>query len=181
MCKKIIVFGILLLVSIALLIFILSVIANKNCFSENKKFEYIYYFSKIMTINSIVSNNHNSEIIYDFSSSGEAFGLTSNYKNFLKLTNKEGCIENYKPCGILDTIGHKLCIDETLDCPINSMKVDSIQRTDNYLDENYLYAPLSNITINYRFFYSNIYPERNVRIIIIETKDEPKYLSQTIL
>ena len=59
------------------------------------------------------------------------------------------------------------------------MKVDSIQRTDNYLDDNQGYAQLSNTTINYRFFYSNYYPERNVSVIIIKTKDEPKYLSQS--
>ena len=36
------------------------------------------------------------------------------------------------------------------------MKVDAIQRTDNYVAKNYLYAPLSNTTNNYRFFFQNL-------------------------
>ena len=39
----------------------------------------------------------------------------------MKLVRENGCAENYKPCGILDTIGNILCIDETFDCPINQL------------------------------------------------------------
>ena len=179
MANKQIVFNILLLVSQALLIGILSAIINKIDQSENGNFEFIYYFSKIMTIKNIVANNHNSEIINDFTPSGEASGLTTSYKGFLKLINKDGCIQGYKPCGILDTVGHKLCIDEILDCPINSMKVDSVLRTDNYLANNYLYAPLRNTSNNFRFFFSKSYEEGNVGVIIIKAKDEPTYLSKS--
>lgn len=126
-------FSIPLLVSYGLLIGILIAILINNNFSEKNQFRNIYYMSKILTIKNMVANNHNSEIIFAFTPSGEASGLTSNYKSYLKLLNKNECIENYKPCGILDTIGHKLCIDETLDCPINNMKVDTIHKTDNYL------------------------------------------------
>jgi hypothetical protein len=132
-----------------------------------------------MTIKNIVANNHNSEIINDFTPSGEASGLTTNYKGFLKLINKDGCIQGYKTCGILDTIGHKLCIDELLDCPINSMKVDSVLRTDNYLAQNYLYAPLRNTSNNFRFFFSKSYEEGNVGVIIVKAKDDPTYLTKS--
>ena len=177
--KKNTVFSILLLVSYALLIGILIAIMIKNNFSEKNKFRNVYTMSKILTIKNMVANSHNSEIIFAFSSSGEASGLTSSYKSYLKLLNKDKCIENYKPCGILDTIGHKLCIDETLDCPINNMKVDTIHRTDNYLAKNYHYTQLSNTSIDYRFFYSNSYEEGNVGVIIVKSKDEPKYISKS--
>ena len=36
-----------------------------------------------------------------------------------KVITKDGCAEGYRQCGILDTIGNILCIDETYDCPIN--------------------------------------------------------------
>ena len=111
MANKQIVFNILIFVSQALLIGILPAIINKSNLSENDKFEFIYYFSKIMTIKNIVVNNHNSEIINDFTPSGEASGLTTSYKGYLKLINQDGCIQGYKPYGILDIVGHKLCIE----------------------------------------------------------------------
>ena len=143
----------IILVSQALVIDILSAIISKANTTEKRRFEIIYYFSEIISIKNIITNNHNSEVINDFTSDGEASGLTTNYKGFLKLINKDRCIPGYKPCGILDTVGHKLCIDEIFDCSINSMKVDSIQRTDNYLSKNYFSAPLSNPTNNYNFFF----------------------------
>ena len=179
MAERKLVFSILLLVSQALLIGIFSLIINKSSFTENSKFEFIYYISKIISIKNLVANNHNSEIINDFTPSGEASGLTTSYKGYLKLIDKDGCIQGYKPCGILDTLGHKICIDEILECPINSMKVDSVQRTDNYVAKNYLYASLSNTTNNFRFFFSKSYIEGNVGVIIIKAKDDPPYLTKS--
>ena len=74
--KKNTVFSILLLVSYALLIGILIAIMIKNNFSEKNKFRNVYTMSKILTIKNMVANSHNSEIIFAFSSSGEASGLT---------------------------------------------------------------------------------------------------------
>lgn len=170
--------SILLLVSQALLMGITSAILSKSDLIENRAFEIIYYLSKIITIKNIVANNHNSEIISDFTPSGEASGLITSYKGYLKLIDKDGCIQGYRPCGILDTLGHKLCIDEIFECPINSMKVDAIQRTDNYVAKNYLYAPLSNTTNKYRFFFSKSYEEGNVGVIIVKAKEDPPYLSK---
>ena len=59
------------------------------------------------------------------------------------------------------------------------MKVDAIQRTDNYVAKNYLYAPLSNTTNNYRFFFSKSYEEGNVGVIIVKSKDDPTYLTKS--
>ena len=58
------------------------------------------------------------------------------------------------------------------------MKVDAIQRTDNYVAKNYLYAPLSNTTNKYRFFFSKSYEEGNVGVIIVKAKEDPPYLSK---
>ena len=80
-------------------------------------YEYIWYGSKILTIKNIIKLNHNSEIFYTFSSAKDIVGLSTNYNNLLKLITKDGCAENYKQCGILDTIGNILCIDEIFDCP----------------------------------------------------------------
>ena len=103
-----------------------------------------------------------------------------NYKNLLKLTGDNGCIENYNPCQV-DTFGNLLCIDENFDCPINKMKVDSISRAYDYLNKYYNYAPLSNLSYNNRFFYSNDYPDGNVSVIIVKSENEPEYLIKKIL
>lgn len=55
----------------------------------------------------------------------------------MKLVRENGCAENYKPCGILDTIGNILCIDEEYDCPINEMIVDLSSKKNKYLALNY--------------------------------------------
>ena len=39
----------------------------------------------------MILDSHNSEIINQFSATGEASGLTTNYKNLLKLSKKNGC------------------------------------------------------------------------------------------
>ena len=77
----------------------------------------------------------------------------------------------------MDTYGNLLWIDEILECPINKMKVDLDLRTDDYLNNNYNYAPLSNMTYNYRFFYSNEFTDGNNSVIIIKSEDEPKYIT----
>ena len=57
------------------------------------------------------------------------------------------------------------------------MKVDLDLRTDDYLNNNYNYAPLSNMTYNYRFFYSNEFTDGSNSVIIIKSEDEPKYIT----
>ena len=47
------------------------------------------------------------------------------YSEYLKsnqvISNEKECPENYKSCGILDTIGRKLCVQKEETCPINSI------------------------------------------------------------
>jgi len=47
------------------------------------------------------------------------------YREYLKsnqvISNEKECPKNYKSCGILDTIGRKLCVQKEETCPINSI------------------------------------------------------------
>ena len=79
---------ILMILSYSLLAVILSLVSSERI-RDNSNFEIVYICSKIITIKNMILNNHRSEIIYDFSSSGEASGLAMNYKNLLKLTGKK--------------------------------------------------------------------------------------------
>ena len=170
-------FLILNLISYLLLLGISAAIYNEK-YSEKDKFQYIYYMSKILTIKSIILDNHYTEILDGFSGQNPLTNPTS-YRNWLKLVkNKNGCISGYKPCGILDTYGNVLCIDEILNCPINRLKVDNIDKSNYYLSQNYGTVYLNNIPSNYQLFYSNSYEEGSVTTIILKTKDEPKYITK---
>ena len=163
------------LIGILLLIGILSAIIHEG----SKKFEYVFNLSKILTVLSIVYNNHNLEILDGFQNSGEPFGIPSGYKNMLKLVkNKNSCIEGYKVCGILDTYGNVLCIDEYLDCPINNVKADHINKTNvKYSDYNVIDLP--HLSTNYKLFYKIDKNNKNENAIVsmVKTKEEPKYIT----
>ena len=172
-------FLILRIISLILLLIILSIVySTRN--SENDKFNYVYYMSKIITIKKIILENHNSEILDDFSPTGEPLALSIGYKNLLKLVkNKNGCISGYRPCGILDTYGNVLCIDEFVDCPVNKIKADHLNKENQYLSKNYKSITLSKMSNNYKIFYSNENTEGNVVVLIIQTKGDPKYITKS--
>jgi hypothetical protein len=57
------------------------------------------------------------------------------------------------------------------------MRVAHINSAEDYFNANYKTTPLTNVSKNYQFFYSNEFYEENAVTIIIKTKDEPKYVS----
>ena len=103
--KNFVIYIILAVISYSFLLGILIyVYLERN--SENDKFELIYYLSKILTVKSIIVDNHCSELLGSFSPSGKPEALSYTYRNLLKLVkNNNECVENYRPCGILDTYG----------------------------------------------------------------------------
>ena len=118
--------------------------------------------SKMLTIKAIIINNHRSELLDSFYNSGETTTLPVTYRNLLRLVkNKNECIENYRPCGILDTYGNVLCVEEFVPCPINKLKITHVNAAGEYLSRNYKTVPLNNISTNYQFFYSNEFTEGN--------------------
>ena len=93
---------------------------------------------------------------------------------------ENGCAENYRPCGILDTIGNTLCIDEEYDCPINEMIIDLSSKRGKYLALGYEIGELTNSLYNYRLYYSNNNINGNSSIILIKTEDDeekPKFIA----
>ena len=161
-----------------LLFIIILIILSSKYNKDDKNFDIVYICSKFMTIKFILKNNHNSKIIYDFSTDGDPNGLEITYKNLLKLSKENGCTGNYKKCGILDTYGNTLCIDENFECPINQMKIDLFSKTNEYLNKDFKYVPLKKLTYNYRFFYSNNFPDEKPSVIIIKSEEvEPKFIS----
>ena len=168
-------FVILLLISYAILIVLFGLIGQYN---DEAKFECIYYMSKMLTIKAIIVNNHRSELLDSFYNSGETTTLPMTYRNLLRLVkDKNECVTNYRPCGILDTYGNVLCVEEFVPCPINKLKITHVNAAEEYLSRNYKTTPLNNISTNYQFFYSNEFNKGNGVVMIIKTKDDPKFIN----
>ena len=67
------------------------------------------YSSSNDSLKSVILDNHYTEILDSFTYSGQPTTLSTSYRSLLKLVkNKNGCINNYKPCEILDTYGNVL-------------------------------------------------------------------------
>ena len=95
----------------------------------------VYYLSKIATVKNIVRTNHLSQIFNEFDVEGNLEGININYQRLLDLIEDNKCKKGYKKCGILDTIGNILCIDETFNCPINQLNVDLKKERNKYLNK----------------------------------------------
>ena len=78
-------FFLLRIFSYAILSGILIAISCSKSSTEKQQFKYIYYLSKILTIKSIILNNHYSEILDGFTDSGDPLTVPNTYRNLLKL------------------------------------------------------------------------------------------------
>ena len=149
------------------------IIANRK---SNKKT--VYFLSKIATMKSIIYNNHQTNLFYYFESSGEIKYLSINYRKLLKLITKDGkCMEGYRKCGIMDTLGNILCIDELFECPMNKIIIDLISKNSTYLNNKYKAVSFNNITYNYNLYYSTNYTNSNITVSLKRGEKIPKYIT----
>ena len=52
------------------------------------------------------------------------------YLNNQIIGNNQSCQEGYKCCGIIDTLGRKLCMKSNEKCPITITDINSIETND---------------------------------------------------
>ena len=144
---------------------------------RNKK-EMVYYLSKITTIKNIVKANHQSKIFNDFNEEGNLEGININYNRLLELiTDNDTCQKGYRKCGILDTIGNILCIDELFDCPINQINVDLKAERNKYINNGSKEIYNENLIYNYQFYYSNKSINNNIIVSILFSQNKPNYIT----
>lgn len=89
----------------------------------------------------------------------------NSYKELLKLNkiiekNKD-CPENSKYCGIIDTLGNKLCVDNNEDCPLKIKDINSkiklfLKR--QLLEENYIYSNNNDDKLLFTLKLNQYYP-----------------------
>ena len=144
--------------------------------SRSKK-EIVYYLSKIATVKNIVKINHQSKIFNKFNEEGDLEGINIYYQKLLQLIANDTCIAGYKKCGILDTIGNILCIDEKFDCPINQINVDLKSERHKYLNKGFKEIYNENLLYNYQFYYSMNSIDNNIIVSILFSQSQPNYIT----
>ena len=157
-----------------LISFIISFIVVANRVSKE---ELVFYLSKIATMKNIVKINHNSKIFDHFNTDGELEGITTKYNRLLELTTKDGCKEGYRKCGVLDTIGNTLCIDNNFGCPINRITVDLLANRGKHNFKGMKEIYNENLIYNYKFYYSNESLDGNSIVSLLFTEEVPKYIT----
>lgn len=144
---------------------------------RRSKEEMVYYLSKIATVKNIVRTNHLSQIFNEFDVEGNLEGININYQRLLDLIEDNKCKKGYKKCGILDTIGNILCIDETFNCPINQLNVDLKKERNKYLNKGMKEIYNENLIYNYQFYYSNKSIDNNIVVSVLFTQSNPNYIT----
>ena len=140
----------------------------------------IFGCSKILVVQKIVeNNNYNNKVFAGFNDQMEKLIYKdNNYSNFLKRTTKDGCIEGYKKCGILDTYNNSFCISKSSNCPINKLRFDSSSKSSEYLNNNYDDYYLTDV--NDMYLYYKIGDQKSDVIVSwIYSESQPKYIDNS--
>lgn len=149
-------------------------------FRESYKFEYVYFRCKIITIKTLVKRmSFNYQVYNTFLPNGSIVGLSTNYYILLNLTSQnENCPNNYRKCGILDTLGHNLCIDSRHSCHINSLIADYDWKENDLSLQGYFPVNItSGLSYNYRLYYSKEYYYSHSIVNLMKTYYKPKYIN----
>ena len=155
---------------------IMMVISHR--FSSVLSYDLVWMGSKILTVNQIMKkNNYEMYPILDINSYNERTYYNQNYENLLK-HSKEPCENNYKKCGILDTLGNIMCIPENDECPINEVIVDLNSKNNEYISRDYKAIHLENLPNGYAIYYTNNAIDKEIITKLDFFDNPPKYISE---
>ena len=138
----------------------------------------IWIGSKILTLKKLLDKNNNYTYpILSIGREGNIISYNKNYESLLKDSNKDCEKNNYKKCGILDTLGNIMCIPKNDTCPINSLIVDLQSKEDEYINNGYQVAFIKNFSNDSYIYYTNNETDNNIVVKIKVTETIPKYIS----
>ena len=136
--------------------------------------------SKTLTIQNILKNNMNNSYplksIQSFEKLNSRFD--KNYDYLLKHSTKTNCELNFKRCGILDTYGNIMCIEEKESCPINEIIIDLKDKYEEYITKGFEFTKISKIPNNYYLYYTNKSIDKEIIVNLIYSEEEPKYIKE---
>ena len=84
----------------------------------NNKAHIFWCLLKMETLKDIISKNYP---ILHFTKDFNKIYVYRNYRDLLKNSTKDECGNGPKKCGILDTSGNIVCLENYLSCPINEI------------------------------------------------------------
>ena len=140
----------------------LSIIGTKNTVDQ---FEKIYLCSKILTIKKIIKEN--AKNLYPLQNLKSKI-KNKNYMELLKDSIKNTCKNNYKECGILDSMGNIMCIPVSETCPINEISIDKLDIND--------YSFHKDLFKNYILYYNNKRINNTIVVKMVESYINPRYI-----
>ena len=155
-----------------MIFFISMIIKYYTGFSE---YEYIWFCSKILTMEKIIKKNNEKDQIFSHISQSKKYYFNKvHYLDFLNISRKEGCAKYYKKCGILDTYGNNFCLPEEDDCPMNEMIFDSTSKLSEYQEKDYLYYITDAPDLN--FYYKYGVKDKGIVVKWVFEDTQPKYI-----
>ena len=95
---------------------------------------WIWMGSKILTVKKLLEKNNNYSFpLLKFSKNATLNDYYQRTYEYLLKHSGEKCEENFKQCGIMDTLGNIMCIPKEDECPINDLIVDFRNKSDLYI------------------------------------------------
>ena len=147
-------------------------------YDRTSKKEKVWMGSKILTIKKeLKKNNYELFPLLSIDLDGKTTEYKKNYESLL-VHSCEICEENYKKCGILDTLGNIMCIPKEEECPINDIKVDLASNYNNYISQGYKMAHLENLTEEYSLYYTNMKTDREIIVKMNFSDEIPRYINK---
>ena len=156
----------LLLIGQLIMCLSLLVLSIIGCIRSDKRAEKVWFTSKILTIKQIIENNNNTYSLVDISAYGN-ITYDVNYLDLLEDSTKNSLNENFKECGILDSIGNIMYIPNSQPCPINDITINVINDFKSVIFNDYT------------LYYNNlISKDKSIVTKIIRSNERPKYISK---
>ena len=179
MDKFIIVFEILPLICNlpCLIVFIILFVKRHNDSKHFNNEKNYWLSSKFLSVNEILKKNrYNNFPLLIIKSEYENITLNINYDYLLNHSTIDKCEKGFKKCGILDTFGNFMCIENELPCPINEMKVDDKEKENEYKKNGFYSVNLNILPENKMLYYTNKSIDKE--IIVKISYNIPKYITK---
>lgn len=140
----------------------------------------IWIGSKTLTIQNLLKNNRNNTYPLKSIESIENLNsvLDENYEYLLNHSTKTNCESNFKKCGILDTYGNIMCIEENEPCPVNEIIIDLVDKYEEYMNKGFKFTKISKIPKNYYLYYTNKSIDKEIIVSLIYSEENPKYIKE---
>jgi len=159
----------ILLISEILLYISLLALSIIGCIKNPKRYEKIWFCSKILTLKQIIINNTNKRYPLKRITSelnDDDYFKDYDYSYYLNHSTKNECEANYKKCGILDSMKNIMCIPESKLCPLNEIKTSISGNSDNYEKGSY-----------YNLYFNNHNISNSIITNITISDEQPKYIT----